>query len=87
MQAAQLIHAAGRSSPGGLAEGTYAIALTTENETELCKLAAVLKLSGIRSELIVESDTPFEGQAMALGIAPTDRKLLKPYLARFPLLK
>jgi hypothetical protein len=44
-------------------------------------------MAGIATHLIVESDAPYSGQAMALGIEPTDRKLLKKHLSNLPLLK
>ena len=31
--------------------------------------------------MIVEGDPPYTGQAMAIGIEPMDRKLLKPFLS------
>lgn len=87
IQAAQIIHAAGKSSPGNLPVGTYAVALTVPNEAALRELATTLERAGLPRHLIVEDDAPYTGQAMALGIAPCDRKTLKPYLARYPLVK
>lgn len=66
---------------------TYAIALLAKDEVDLCALAARLKMAGIERHLIVEPDAPYAGQAMAIGIAPTDRRLLKKYLSQYPLLK
>lgn len=86
-QAAQLIHAAGQSSPGDLPANTYAVALTVPDEGTLRALAATLERAGLPRHLIVESDAPYTGQAMALGIPPTDRKLLKKYLSSYPLVK
>jgi hypothetical protein len=87
VQAAQLIHAAGQSSPGNLPPGTYAVALTVPDEAALRALADDLGAAGLPRHLVVEDDAPYSGQAMALGIAPGDRKRLKPYLSRYPLLK
>lgn len=87
MQAAQIIHAAGKSSPGNLPDGTFAIALAAKDEHDLCALAARLKLAGIERHLIIEVDPPYTNQAMAIGIPPMDRRLLKKLLSSYPLLK
>lgn len=87
VQAAQLIHAAGRSSPGRLPDGTYAVALSCANEDALRELACALQASNVPAELIVEDDQPYHGQAMALGVAPADRRRLKRLLSRYPLVK
>lgn len=63
------------------------MALTVKDEAELRSLAATLGQARLPRHLIVEADAPYTGQAMAIGICPTDRKLLKPYLAGFPLMK
>jgi hypothetical protein len=44
-------------------------------------------VAGIPNHLIIESDAPYSDQAMAIGIQPGDRKRLKKYLSRYPLLK
>ena len=87
LQAAQLIHAAGESSPGNLAPHTYAIALTTKDEAELQALSERLFLAGIKHKRIIESDAPFTGQLMAIGIPPAERSKLKKYLSMYPLLR
>lgn len=66
-------------------QGTYAIALHVADEAELRALSAKLTRADIRHELIVESDTPYSGQAMAIGIMPMDRKRLKPILSSYAL--
>lgn len=86
-QAAQLIHAAGMSSMDNLPAGTYAVALTVKDEAELRSLAETLEREGLSRQLIVEEDAPYSGQAMAIGIPPADRKTLKRYLSKYPLLK
>jgi hypothetical protein len=70
-----------------LPDGTYAVALTAKNEAELRSLAETLEQAGLPRHLIIESDAPYTGQAVALGIPPTDRRLLKRYLSRYPLVK
>lgn len=87
VQAAQLIHAAGQSSPGDLPDGSYAVALCVKDEASLRSLAETLARAGLPRHLIVEADAPYTGQAMAIGIAPMDRRRLKRYLSRYPLLK
>lgn len=87
IQAAQLIHAAGESSPGNLPPHTHAIALTCKDERELEDLSFRLFQAGIKHHRILESDAPWTGQLMALGIPPAPRSLLKPLLSRYPLLK
>lgn len=84
-QAAQLIHAAGQSVTEPLGEGSYAIALHVPNQIELRRLAARLEIAAIPHKVIVESDAPYAGQWMAIGIKPMDRKLLKPLLSSYPL--
>lgn len=86
MQAAQLIHAAGYSSPGNLPAGTYAVALHARDELHLRAIAAALDCAGLPHHLIVEADAPYEAQAMAIGIPPTAvRRKLKPILGGLPL--
>lgn len=87
LQAAQLIHAAGESSPGSLPPHCYAIALTTPNEAELQALSERLFLHGIKHKRIIESDAPWTGQLMAIGIPPQSRNKLKRFLSSCPLLK
>lgn len=86
-QAAQLIHAAGASSPGNLPVGTYAIALHAKDEDELKRINYALLQEGIGCSTIIESDAPYSGQLMAIGIAPMDRRRLRRLLSRYPLVK
>lgn len=87
LQAAQLIHAAGESSPGNLPPHCYAIALVCKNEAELQALSEKLFFHGIKHKRIVESDAPYTGQLMAIGIPPAERSKLKRYLSMYSLLK
>lgn len=86
-QAAQLIHAAGESSPGNLPKTTYAIALTCRDEAELHELAIKLDAAGVTFKLIHEPDAPFLGQLMAIGIVPDRKSKLRRLLSNLPLLK
>lgn len=65
--------------------GTYAIALHVADEAELRALAARLTVAGIDHQLIIESDSPYTDQAMAIGIRPMNRALLKKYLSSYAL--
>lgn len=66
-------------------DGTYAVALHIRDEAALRGLAAKLSKAGIKHHLVIEDDEPYHGQAMALGIVPTDRKILKPFLSSYAL--
>jgi NADPH-dependent 2,4-dienoyl-CoA reductase/sulfur reductase-like enzyme len=85
VQAAQLVHAAGYSTKIPIPDGTYAIALHVPDEPALRGLAARLKDAGIDHVLVIEEDKPYAGQAMAIGIAPAERRLLKPFLSPYAL--
>ena len=63
------------------------MALTVKDEAQLRHLAETLEQAGLPHHLAIESDAPYEGQAMALGICPTDRSKLKRYLSQYPLLR
>ncbi len=95
MQAAQIVHAAGESVEGPVAEGTHAIVLQVEDEAHLLDIAERLHWAGIPSKLIIEPDLPLledrpleDGQGTAIGLPPTrDRAKLATVLGRLPLLK
>lgn len=78
VQVAQTIHAAGESCEGPLPSGTYAIALSVPDEPSLRELARRLWDSEVPHKVITEPDSPYDGQAMALGIFPTtDRERVR----------
>ena len=87
IQAAMLIHAAGESSPGSLPPHTYAIALTCKTEHDLNELSFKLFQAGISHRRILESDAPYSGQLMALGIKPGWRSELRRHLSHLQLLR
>lgn len=87
MQAAQIIHAAGESSPGNLPSNTHAVALKVSNEEELKKLELKLRIAGIPFRAIREPDAPWNGQLMAIGVCPAPKDRVKKYLSSIPLLK
>lgn len=84
---AQCIHAAGESVTAPVPDDTYAVALAAKSEADLLRLADRLAAAGIPHKLIREPDPPFFGQAVALGIPPMDRRLLKPFLSSYGLIK
>jgi hypothetical protein len=87
LQAAQIIHAAGESSPGDLPSGTHAVCLVVPGEKELTELETKLRHAGIKHSTIIESDSPYTAQRMAIGCAPAGREVLRRYLSAFPLLR
>ncbi len=82
---AQLIHAAGESSPGDLSSGTYAIALAAKSELQLLALEQRLISQNIPHAAIREPD--WDGQLMAIGIAPCDRSIVRKEVSQLPLIK
>jgi hypothetical protein len=87
MLAAQLVHAAGESSPGGLPPGTFAIVLAVPTEAALAVEADRLEQAGVRLVRIYEPDAPHDGALMALGLAPERKEMLRRHLSSIPLLK
>ena len=86
--AAQLIHAAGASSPGALPPDTRAIALMVDGEAELALLAERLELASVPHVMIREPDPPWSGALMAIGIPPlADPRAARRVLARLSLLR
>ena len=82
-----LIHAAGESSNGRIPPHTFAIALTCKSERELDMLSQTLFVAGIQHKRIIEDDAPYCGELMALGIVPGERKKLKKFFSKLPLIK
>lgn len=68
---AQLVHAAGESSPGNLPKGTYAVVLQVPNEEALMQIHKQLLQYSIQHKLIREPD--LNDQATAIGIIPQER--------------
>jgi peptidyl-tRNA hydrolase len=86
-KAAQLVHAAGESSPGNLPEGTYAVVLQARDEEHLNQVSVQLAENGILHCLIREPDEPWNGQLMAIGVLPMARSKVRKYLSQLPLLR
>ena len=86
--AAQLVHAAGESSPGNLPEGTHAIVLGVQSEEELLRLEQRLIEFGVEHRAIREPDAGWNNQLMSIGLTPTVRTpALKKLLSQLPLLR
>lgn len=87
MVGAALVHAAGESSDR-LPSRTNAVVLEVPGEEELVALATGLASRGIGHVVIRESDPPYTGQAMAIGLEPVrDRTEVRRVLSHLPLLK
>ena len=77
VQCAQLIHAAGSSSPGDLPEGTVAVALAVANEEALVRLELRLQDRGVPHKAVREPDPPYNGALLAIGVFPGPRSVLR----------
>lgn len=87
MQCAQIIHAAGESSPGNLPSGTHAVCLVVPGEKELWALEQMLRRARVKFSAIIENDSPYTAQLMAIGCAPVGKEVLRRFLSSLPLLK
>lgn len=87
LQAAQMVHAAGESSPGDLPDGTHAVVLTAADELSLHRVARTLEAAGVSFVRIHESDPPWDGALMALGVRPVRKEVARRWLSSLPLLK
>ena len=79
--AVQAAHAAGESGPA--TGDTHVVALVADKSEDLEALAGHLAGAGIRYVLIREPDEPYNGAAVALGIAPQARETVRPHVAAF----
>ncbi len=82
---AQCIHAAGESGPAG--PGTYAVALAVPDSEALAELSQRLHQAGIKHHSVIESDEPYSGQLLAIGIPPQPRERLRRVLSSIPLMR
>lgn len=87
IQAAQIAHAAGESSPGDLPSGTHVVVLTCRDEPELAELARRLTLRGARHVQIYEPDAPHNGALMAIGLTPGRKEDIRQHVSALPLLR
>jgi hypothetical protein len=84
---ANLVHAAGESSPGDLSSGTYAIALGAASEKDLKRIEARLEQHGVPFRSITESHGSYAGQPMAIGVEPGPKSERGRHLSDVPLLR
>ena len=84
MLAAQVVHAAGESSPGGLKPGTYAVVLACD---DFAPLMEKLRQAAIEHRQIIEETGPYGGETTAVGVVPKRRSQLKKYFSSYPLLR
>lgn len=90
---AMLVHAAGESSAvyvedtGRTFYGATAVVLEVKNQAELVKTAELLKENGIEYVPIYESDPPYSGEFMAIGVVPQDRAKVGEVLKDYQTLK
>ena len=82
-----VLHAAGESSPGGLAPDTHGALLCVPDEAALLAQAERLRARGLRVVEVREDAAPWDGQLMAIGVPPGPRKLLKPHFGGLPCLR
>jgi hypothetical protein len=73
VRGAMIIHATGESCEGH-PKGTHAYALVARNEDHLMELAGRLWDAEIPHVVVTEPDAPYNDQAMAIGIFPTQDK-------------
>ena len=87
--AAQLVHAAGESSPGDLPPHTTAIVLAARDRTHLEMIEVKLLRLGVPHVAIREPDEPWCNELMAIGVVPADKgdKQLRRVTAQLPLLR
>lgn len=86
--AAQVVHAAGESSPGNLPEGTIAVVLSANDESHLLEIESSLVGRGVAHVAIREPDPPHFGALMAIGVVPlADRRVLHPVTRKLSLLR
>jgi hypothetical protein len=84
---AQVVHAAGESSDGTLAPGTYAVALGVPDEIALKTLADQLEGFDVPIRRVVESEGKYHRQLMAIGVEPGPKSERGRHLSHLPLLK
>jgi hypothetical protein len=69
-------------TPGSISR-TIAVVLGARNESKLQRLERQLLAANIPHVAIREPDAPWDSQLMAIGIVPTLRHLVRPYLSDY----
>ena len=84
MTVAQVAHAAGAYAKHP--KGTFVVVLAAQDEDHLRTLCSSLESVGIEHTPIVESDTPWDGQWMAIGLPLLrDRRSVRKVFRSLPL--
>lgn len=83
--AAQIVHAAGESSPGALPLDTNAVVLSVPGEPELVALEAQLRARGLDVHAVREPDAPWNGALTCLALPPAPRSVHRKHLSALPL--
>lgn len=82
---AQFIHAAREASVGvSLSAGEYAIGLQTRPGITLEDVSRRLISAKIKHKRIYESDPPYNGEFMSIGVVPTERDRVRRVLSDLP---
>lgn len=61
--------------------------LSVPDETALLAVAARLERAGVSLVRVVECDAPYDGQLMAVGLAPARKEVVRRYVSSLPLLR
>lgn len=86
--AAQVVHAAGESSPGRLPAGTRAVVLAARDVAQLEHIERELQRLAIPHHAIREPDPPFFSALMAIGVVPlADRRRIHKVTGQLALLR
>lgn len=85
--AAQIVHAAGESSPGNLPADTHAVVLAVPDERALLEVEERLLKADVCFAAIREPDAPWAGALMTIGIKPQERTTLRRLLRDLRLLR
>jgi len=85
--AAQVVHAAGESSPGPVPPGTHAVVLAAATQGALEEVSQRLTAAGVTHARVVESDAPYTDQLMAIGVPPARKEDIRRHLSALPLLR
>lgn len=80
-------HAAGESAFAGeeLPPRTHAIVLAARDLNHLDSIAKILRMKGVAYVPIFESDVPYNGAFMAIGVVPAPTASIKKYFGGIPL--
>lgn len=85
---ANTIHAVAESTPSQLPPESIAVALQATDELHLRAVSRDLSAREVPHHVVVETDGPYAGQAMAIGIRPTrDRRAVRKAVSGLPLVR